>query len=462
MDSGAVTAAVDALRAARDAVAALDIDTLTHPELLDLLDVLEHDTRRAPVIEHRILNRLAAEANPLELGHTTLGKVVAFRLRISATEAARRLHTAADLGARRTLTGQPLPPVLEQTVAAQEHGQINTEHIKVIREFFTKLPEHVDAPTRQQVEADVVRVAAEQAPEALRQTTNLLLALLHPDGDFTDAERDRRRGITIGNQGVDGLRRLTGWITPELAATLEPIVAKWGAPGMCNPADQNPTIDGEPNTEAVDKDSRTPAQRRHDALLAMGRNLLCSGQLGQHNGLPTTIIVTTTLQDLESGAGHAITAGGTRLPMADLIAQAAHAFHYLAVFDKHTGAALYLGRTKRCASGAQRIVLYAKDRGCTRPGCMASGYRCQAHHAVADWKNGGQTDIDELSLACGPDNNLIERTDWITRKRKDGRTEWIPPPHLDTGQARVNDFHHPEHMLRPPEDGESDQDDEGP
>ena len=33
---------------------------------------------------------------------------------------------------------------------------------------------------------------------------------------------------------------------------------------------------------------------------------------------------------------------------------------------------------------------------------------------------------------------------------------------LDTGQARVNDFHHPEHMLRPPEDGESDQDDEGP
>jgi hypothetical protein len=29
--------------------------------------------------------------------------------------------------------------------------------------------------------------------------------------------------------------------------------------------------------------------------------------------------------------------------------------------------------------------------------------------------------------------------------------EWIPPPHLDTGQARVNDYHHPE-RLRPPED----------
>jgi hypothetical protein len=191
----------------------------------------------------------------------------------------------------------------------------------------------------------------------------------------------------------------------------------------------------------------------------MGRNLLSSGQLGQHHGLPTTIIVTTTLQDLESGVGHAITAGGTRLPMRDLIAQASHSYHYLAVFDQHTEAALHLGRTRRCATGAQRIVLYARDRGCTRPGCTASGYTCQAHHAVTDWKNGGQTNIDELTLACGPDNRLIEHTGWSTRKRKDGRTEWIPPPHLDTGQTRVNDLHHPERMLHPPDDN-PDQDDD--
>jgi hypothetical protein len=27
------------------------------------------------------------------------------------------------------------------------------------------------------------------------------------------------------------------------------------------------------------------------------------------------------------------------------------------------------------------------------------------------------------------------------------RFEWIPPPHLDTGQARTNDYHHPENLL---------------
>ncbi len=179
----------------------------------------------------------------------------------------------------------------------------------------------------------------------------------------------------------------------------------------------------------------------------MGRSVLSSGELGQHHGLPATIIVSTTLQELESGVGHAITAGGTRLPMQDFIRLASHAFHYLTVFDNATGAALHLGRTRRCASPAQRIVLLARDRGCTRPGCTASGYQCQAHHAVADWKNGGHTNIDDLTLACGPDNRLIENTPWTTRKRADGRTEWIPPPALDTGQARTNDLHHPERML---------------
>ena len=72
-----------------------------------------------------------------------------------------------------------------------------------------------------------------------------------------------------------------------------------------------------------------------------------------------------------------------------------------------------------------------------RPGCTVAGANCQVHHAVSDWADDGQTDVDDLTLA---------------RKRKDGRTEWIPPPHLDSGQSRVNDYHHPENYLLPGED----------
>jgi hypothetical protein len=126
----------------------------------------------------------------------------------------------------------------------------------------------------------------------------------------------------------------------------------------------------------------------------------------------------------------------------------------LVIYDKHTREPLYCGRAKRFATPGQRIVLHALERGCTRPGCTAQGYWCQVHHVDGWVAADGETNIVKLTLACGPDNRLVEEGGWITRKRKDGRTEWIPPPHLDSGQSRVNDYHHPEKYLLPEDEDE--------
>ena len=69
------------------------------------------------------------------------------------------------------------------------------------------------------------------------------------------------------------------------------------------------------------------AYGNHDALDAMCRDLLASGELGTHHGLPVSIVVTTTLQELESAAGKAMTGGGSWLPIPDLIRLAGHAHH---------------------------------------------------------------------------------------------------------------------------------------
>jgi len=76
------------------------------------------------------------------------------------------------------------------------------------------------------------------------------------------------------------------------------------------------------------------------------------------------------------------------------------------------------------------------------------------HHAKRDWAAGGQTNIDDLTLACGPDNRLVKDGGWSTRKRTDGTTEWDPPPRLDHGQRRTNNYFHPEKMLRDDQDDE--------
>ena len=82
--------------------------------------------------------------------------------------------------------------------------------------------------------------------------------------------------------------------------------------------------------------------------------------------------------------------------------------------------------------------------------------------STADWADGGKTDITDETLACGGDNRRVTPGGWRTRKRKDGRTEWIPPPNLDTGQARVNNYHHPERYLMPDDNDEDDGDDNDP
>ena len=95
-------------------------------------------------------------------------------------------------------------------------------------------------------------------------------------------------------------------------------------------------------------------------------------------------------------------------------------------------------------------MLIARDGGCTKPGCTVPAYGCQVHHATADWLDGGLTNVDDLALACGPDNRMVGPGGWSTRVNADHDVEWIPPAALDTGQVRVNDYHRPERLFRPP------------
>jgi hypothetical protein len=439
----------NALDADLERLCELSFDVFTTPERLRALERLERAARRLRAPQHTLINQLGAQASEEELGGK-LRSALADRLRITKADAGRRIDEAADLGERRALTGESLAPQLTATAAAQRKGLIGDGHVRVIRSFFAHLPAEVDAPTREAADADLAHKASGYRPDELAKYAQRIMDWLNPDGEYSNEERARKRGITIGAQEYDGMSRLSGYITPEARATFEPVLAKLAAPGACNPDDETPVVDEEPSDEAVRRDIRSAAQRNHDGLVAGLRGLLASGNLGQHNGLPVSIVVTTTLKDLQAAAGKGLTGGGSQVPMSDLIRMASHAYHYLAIFDN--GKALALHHAKRLASPAQRIMLYAKDRGCTKPGCDAPAYHSQVHH-VRGWTTTRRTDINDLALACGIDNRLAEKG-WTTRKNAKGDTEWIPPAHLDRGQPRTNPHHHPERFLCDGDDDE--------
>ncbi len=434
----------DALDAAMDHAVELSFEALTTPERLGLLERCETLRRRLPAVEHPLINQLAAHADATELG----GKLcpgLANRLRISRGEAARRIAEATDLGQRQAITGEPLPPWLTATAEAQrEEGASGPKRCGSSAGLFTGCPRPSTPKPASTPKRSWAALGGAHRPDELAKLAERLAVYLNPDGNFTDADRARRRGVVLGSQGIDGMSPISGYLTPEARASFDAVLAKLAATGMANPADPTPCVKGTPSQQAIEADTRSAAQRNHDALAALTRAALASGELGQHNGLPATVIVTTTLRELESGAGIAITGGGSLLPIKEVIRMASAAHHYLRIYDGATELGLY--HTKRIASPGQRLILYAKDRGCSFPGCDVPGYLTEVHH-VTDYAQCRATDINDLTQACGPHHKLITCGGWTTRKLKTGDTQWIPPAHLDHGQPRVNTYHHPEKLL---------------
>ena len=132
--------------------------------------------------------------------------------------------------------------------------------------------------------------------------------------------------------------------------------------------------------------------------------------------------------------------------MRDLIRMAAHSIHYLSVFEDHSWRPVYLGRSQRIASLDQRIICHARDRGCTAPGCAKKGYDCEVHHAP-DWHPHGATDADKLYFGCDHDHAEATNGHATTTVTKDGRLAW----QYGDDPPRTNPLHHPDELLRSPD-----------
>jgi len=368
------------------------------------------------------------------------------RLRITAAEVTRRMKLAARVCPRRSLSGETLPAELPELAAAVGAGEVGEDHIREVCKAMDLLPKSVDATNRAKAERTLVRHARTEDHLFVTAVGRALAEELNPEEFFDDVDRQNRRGLVLGPQQPDGTSKLSGDLTPEGRAYFEAIAAAV-RPGHHLPESEQTVVDGE-------TDSRTKSQRLHDAFVWGMRTALASGQLGTHRGLPVTVITTTTLAELEQAAaatvdpnvpmpGPARTGGGSPLPMRDLIAMAADSIHYLVVFENHSARPIYLARSRRFATPDQRIICYARDRGCTHPGCDEPGYHAEVHHAPVDFADGGPTDADRLFFACGPSHKAATDGTYRTEISDAGRLAWTD----GTRPPEVNRLHHPEELL---------------
>ena len=432
-----MSSALAQLDAAVDVVLAESTSRLDDEAVVDRARVVERVRRRLAAVDHQTVVELEVRA----VGRRRLLKgtagLLSEVLRIDLSEARRRVSAAAELGPRTSMTGEDLEPARPATARAQANGDVSAEHAVEVSRALKALPARLGAEVLEQAEEQLAGWAQQMMPGELAQHGTMLQTYLDPDGTLTDdANRARRRALTVGKQGPDGMTPVRGVLDPTCAAFLAAAFA----------ALAKPTPDGDI------PDERTNPQRQHDALSAVCRSAIASPEAappeaptrrrGKHRGLPVTVIVTMTAADLDRRAGQATTATGGTMPVADALTLAGDARWIFALLDEK-GQPLYLSHTARLASAAQRHALNVRDKGCTRPGCTVPAAWCEVHHVV-EWQDDGPTDLDNLVLVCSFDHHRITDQGFHVALRA-GRVEWTAPKHLDPEQVpRVNTYWHPD------------------
>ena len=388
----------------------LDLAALGSSALLELLRQFEQQKRRLPAIDHALVAEVGHRKVAFELCQPNDAAVLRQLLRISGREAHARVRAAADLGPRCTLVGERLEPLFATVAAAQADGRISAAHARVITDAVDELPGAVAVKH----EADVIAILLEHAhtldPDRLHGFAKRLVEALDPDGTLAEyADLERRRELSL-TRNRDGSYQLSGRLTPLAGAIWTPILDSLSAPV--------PAVDGA-------RDPRQPAQRRADGFEEAGQLLLRSEQLPHAGGVAVTLLITTTEEQLRTGEGLATTGSGDLIPLDRVIDLIGDTQTMTICLDSH-GGVLDHGQAKRIVPAEMRLAIFARDKGCTFPGCDRTPAWTQAHHFI-EFVAGGPTSLDNCGLVCGFHHRQFARNGWIS-VMINAAPHWIPPP----------------------------------
>jgi len=354
--------------------------------------------------------------------------------RLGAGEASRLVRTA------RALRGQ-----LPATAAAMTDGQVHLGQAEVIVDSLRDLSDQVGPAQRAEGEATLIGACASLDPAGLGRLGRRLEELLDPHGVQArdeakirehEARAFRGREFTLSPDpyGSGGLIRgrydVAGYAV--ITAALDALSAPW-TNGITDP--------GGPGGLGGEKDTRSPAARRYDALIEILRRQLHHPATSSGDGGKAQVRVTIPLQSLTDRVGAGVLDDGSEISPTLARVLACDAGIIPAVLNGH-GQPVDVGRERRLFTGAARTAIEIRDGGCVWPGCGRPVSWGQIHHLLP-WCAGGRTDQVNGGLFCWQHHRTIEEGDWQAFHHR-GRIWLRPPAHLDPHRRpRINLTHRP-------------------
>ena len=242
-----------------------------------------------------------------------------------------------------------------------------------------------------------------RAVDLWRQNTDLEAA-------EADAQHLRERRYLHVSPTLENLVRIDGQLDPEAGQTLLDALRSITDPAQLDPSD-----------------TRSPGQRRADALTQMARDHLAHGDSPVSGGLRPQVTITAsyeTLTGLADGAGCHTEDCGPLSP--ETLRRILCDAEVIPVVLDGDSLPLDIGRAKRTAPWWLRKLLNIRDKGCVIPGCQTRPRYCDAHHVI-HWLFGGKTRLENLCLLCARHHTMVH----------DG-TITLPDEYLDMARRRPN------------------------
>jgi hypothetical protein len=383
---------------------------LSDEALLDAWRELEEERRRSYAREYVLIAEIQARGLAFSHGCTSVPEFARQLLRITPADAKARVRDAERLTTHTAVSGASAGPIYPAVAAAQAAGALSPQHARVIYQMIEKLPDDVAGEHDESAEQFLLEQARVFDPSTLGVVAERLRATLDQDGKLADLDRQQRRRSLELHRRADGSARIEGELSAECAEHLETHLDALSRPA--------PAADGTP-------DPRTPAQRRHDGLLAMLQLVEKAQLLPKTAAITATLILTMDADTFTTATGTATTGHGYAIPAETALRWAGPRAQLILVLLSKTRRVEAYSTIHRIFTEQQRLAMLARDQGCSFPACTSTGLWTEAHHIV-EHQHGGPTSTDNGTLLCGNHHAHFEAMGWRCIPI-DGAAWWVPP-----------------------------------
>lgn len=427
---------------------AADATSAVLARVMTLLDGIDHDNRATIAHDERLslVSQARLIANRVE---ALVAVLIAEADQAGSSMAARNTPMTTWLGLSGQVSAKDASGLVlgarnlaerPATRDAALSGTISTKQARTIGSVMTQLPTDLAVGQLEAAEALLVQTARSTSAERLAALAPQVLAAVAPEHPAAstedqlarlDAQRRRavaKRSLSFFSDG-DGSTVIRGSLPTADASPLIKLIDSYV---------ESDRRRGRDRTDRL-AETRTPDQRRADALMA----LVAAHQRAAHTpgaaGDRPRVVVLMRAEDLRARAeqaglldsGKAISAGELRKLCCDADLMPAVLGTESEVLD--------IGRAQRLVTPAIRRALSVRDGGCVFPGCDATDARCDAHH-IRPWWDGGATALSNLVLLCPHHHQLVEpqrfweepsADRWEIRLNCAGVPEILPPRRMD-------------------------------